>query len=109
MHTSRFLIERLENAGVRHVFTVPGDYILEFIKELWDSQKLKVINNTDEAHAGFAADGYARVNGVGCVVITYSVGGSKVINAVQCAYAERSPLIVISGAPGVNERNEPFL
>jgi indolepyruvate decarboxylase len=91
------------------VFTVPGDYVLEFVKELWDSQKIKVINNTDENHSGFAADGYARVNGIGCVVVTYSVGASKVINAVQCAYAERSPLIVISGAPGTNERNEPFL
>ena len=109
MHTSQFLIERLENAGVRHVFSVPGDYILEFIKELWDSKKIKVINNTDENHSGFAADGYARVNGIGCMVVTYSVGASKVINAVQCAYAERSPLIVISGAPGINERQEPFL
>lgn len=109
MNMSRFLRERLENAGVRHVFTVPGDYVLEFIKELSESQKIKVINNTDENHSGFAADGYARVNGIGCVVVTYSVGASKVINAVQCAYAERSPLIVISGAPGTDERNEPFL
>lgn len=109
MHTSQFLIERLENAGVRHAFSVPGDYVLEFIKELCDSKKIEVINNTDEAHSGFAADGYARVNGIGCVVVTYSVGASKVINAVQCAYAERSPLIVISGAPGMNERAEPFL
>jgi indolepyruvate decarboxylase len=109
MLTSRFLIERLENAGVRHVFGVPGDYVLDFYKELWESKKLTVINNTDEAHSGFAADAYARVNGIGCVVITYSVGASKVINAVQCAYAERSPLIVISGAPGINERSEPFL
>lgn len=109
MHVSRFLRERLENAGVRHVFGVPGDYVLDFYKELWDSEKIKVINNTDENHSGFAADGYARVNGIGCAVITYSVGASKVINAVQCAYAERSPLIVISGAPGMNERNDGFL
>lgn len=109
MQVSRFLIERLENAGVKHVFGLPGDFVLDFYKELWDSQKIKVINNTDEAHSGFAADGYARVNGIGCVVVTYSVGASKIINAVQCAYAERSPLIVISGAPGINERCEPFL
>jgi indolepyruvate decarboxylase len=109
MLVSRFLIERLENAGVKHVFGVPGDYVLDFYKELWDSPKIKVINNTDENHSGFAADGYARVNGVGCAVITYSVGASKVINAVQCAYAERSPLIIISGAPGTNERNEGYL
>lgn len=109
MQVSRFLIERLENAGVKHVFGVPGDYVLDFYKELWDSPKIKVINNTDENHSGFAADGYARVNGIGCAVITYSVGASKVINAVQCAYAERSPLIIISGAPGTNERNEGYL
>ena len=109
MLVSHFLIERLQNAGVRHVFGIPGDYVLETYSELWDSTKIKVVNNTDENHSGFAADGYARVNGIGCLVVTYSVGASKVINAVQCAYAERSPLIVISGAPGVNERSEPFL
>jgi indolepyruvate decarboxylase len=108
MNTSQFLRERLENAGVNHVFSVPGDYVLDFVKEIWDS-KIKMIINTDEAHAGFAADGYARVNGIGCVVVTYNVGASKIINAVQCAYAERSPLVVISGAPGLNERNEEFL
>lgn len=109
MLVSKFLIERLENSGVKHVFGLPGDYVLEFYRELWDSKKIKVINNTDEAHCGFAADAYARVNGIGCCLVTYSVGASKVINAVQCAYAERSPMIIISGAPGTNEREEPFL
>jgi indolepyruvate decarboxylase len=109
MLVSRFLIERLENAGIKHVFGVPGDYVLDFYKELWDNEKIEVVNNTDENHSGFAADAYARVNGIGCVVVTYSVGASKVINAVQCAYAERSPLVIISGAPGTNERNEEFL
>jgi len=109
MLVSRFLIERLENAGIKHVFGVPGDYVLDFYKELWDNEKIEVVNNTDENHSGFAADAYARMNGIGCVVVTYSVGASKVINAVQCAYAERSPLVVISGAPGIGERNEEFL
>ena len=109
MLVSQFLIERLQNTGIKHVFGVPGDYVLDFYKELWDNKEIEVVNNTDENHSGFAADAYARVNGIGCVVVTYSVGASKVINAVQCAYAERSPLIVISGAPGTNERNEEFL
>lgn len=109
MLVSRFLVERLENAGVRHIFGLPGDYVLDFYKDLWDNKKIDVINNTDENHAGFAADAYARVNGIGCVVLTYNVGASKVINAVQCAYAERSPLVVISGAPGMDERDEGIL
>ena len=109
MQVSSFLIERLENAGVKHVFGLPGDYVLDFYKELWDNENISVINNTDENHSGFAADAYARIAGIGCVVVTYNVGASKVINAVQCAYAERSPLIVISGAPGMNERKEGML
>lgn len=108
MLVSKFLVERLENAGVRHVFGVPGDYISDFFKELSES-RLEVVGNTDENHAGFAADAYARANGVGCVAVTYSVGAAKIVNAVQCAYAERSPMIVISGAPGMDERNGDVL
>jgi hypothetical protein len=104
-----FLIERLENIGVKHVFGIPGDYVLDFYSNLWQNDKIKVINTTDENHAGFAADAYARVNGVGCVCVTYNVGASKLINSVQCAYAERSPVIVISGSPGLKERDEGVL
>ena len=106
MLLSSFLIERLANAGVKHIFGVPGDYVLDFYSELAKGKQIEVITNTDEAHAGFAADAYARVNGIGCVCVTYNVGASKLINAVQCAYAERSPLVVISGAPGLKEREE---
>ena len=108
MNTGEFLIERMSNAGLKHVFGLPGDYVLDFYKELWESD-IEVINNTDENHSGFAADAYARTHGIGCVVVTYNVGAAKVINAVQCAYAERSPLIIISGAPGMNERNDGML
>lgn len=109
MQLGHFLEGRLVNAGVKHAFGIPGDYVLDFYRLLSNSEDIEIINNTDENHSGFAADAYARVNGIGCVVVTYSVGASKVINAVQCAYAERSPLIVISGAPGVSERNDEML
>lgn len=103
-----FLIERLENAGVNHVFGVPGDYVLNFTAKLGESKKIKFINNTDENHAGFAADAYARVHGIGCVCTTYNVGTLKLCNSVAGAYAERSPVVVISGSPGLKERNEDF-
>jgi len=104
-----FFIERLENAGVKHVFGVPGDYVLQFIRRINESQKINFINTTDENHAGFAADAYARVNGIGCVCATYNVGALKLCNAIAGAYAEKSPVLVISGSPGVKERNEDFL
>jgi indolepyruvate decarboxylase len=104
-----FIIERLKNVGVKHVFGVPGDYILPTYKRLSESKDITLVNCTDEAHAGFAADGYARVNGVGCVCVTYNVGALKIMNSVACAYAERSPVIVLCGSPGMKERKQDVL
>ena len=103
-HTvSSYLIHQLYTKGVRHIFGVPGDYVLGFYYEL-DHSKLQVINTCDEQGAGFAADAYARVSGLGVVCITYCVGGLKVANTTAQAFAEKSPVVVISGAPGTNER-----
>ena len=104
-----YLIQRLEELGVKHVFGVPGDYVLGFYDQLVASP-LEVIGTCTELGAGFAADAYARVNGLGAVCITYCVGGFNALNAVAGAYAEKSPLILISGAPGMGERERsPFL
>jgi indolepyruvate decarboxylase len=99
-----YLIQRLYEYGVRHVFGVPGDFVLGFYHELIQSNKLKVINTCDEQGAAFAADAYARINGLGVVCVTYCVGGLKIVNAAAQAYAEKSPVVVISGAPGIKER-----
>ena len=98
-----YLIHRLQTLRVRHLFGVPGDYVLGFYKVLDDSH-LDVINTCDEQGAGFAADAYARFNGLGVVCVTYCVGGLKVANTTAQAYAEKSPVVVISGAPGMSER-----
>ncbi len=100
-----YLIQRLYDYGVRHV-GVPGDFVLGFYHELIQSNKLKVINTCDEQGAAFAADTYARINGLGVVSVTYCVGGLKVVNAAAQAYAEKSPVVVISGAPGIKERRK---
>ena len=94
------------NMVLRHIFGVPGDYILGFYDELIRSNMLKVVNTCDEQGAAFAADAYARVKGFGAVCITYCVGGLKVVNATAQAYAEKSPVAVISGAPGAKERTK---
>lgn len=98
-----YLIQRLQAHGVEHVFGIPGDYVLGFY-ELLQQSPLKTINTCDEQGAGFAADAYARVRGLGAVCITYCVGGLKVANPVAGAFAEKSPVVVISGAPGIRER-----
>ncbi len=104
-----YLIKRLLDYGIKHVFGIPGDYVLSFYGML-ENSPLRVINCTREDCAGFAADAYARVHGLGAVCVTYCVGGLSVCNSIAGAYAEKSPVIVISGAPGVGERvNNPLL
>ena len=101
-----YLIQRIYDHGVRYVFGVPGDFVLGFYQQLNDSNQLKVINTCDEQGAAFAADAYGRINGLGVVCVTYCVGGLKVVNATAQAFAEKSPLVVISGAPGIKERQK---
>ena len=98
-----YLIRNLYGRGVKHAFGVPGDYILSFYDRLTKSN-ISVINMCDEQGAGFAADAYARIRGLGLVCITYGVGGLKVINTTAQAYAEKSPVVVISGSPGLSEQ-----
>jgi indolepyruvate decarboxylase len=100
-----YLIERLCKLGVRHVFGIPGDYVLGFYDALQKSP-LQIINTCDEQGAGFAADAYARVRGLGVVCVTYCVGGLKIANTTAQAYAEKSPVVVITGAPGMGEREK---
>jgi indolepyruvate decarboxylase len=100
-----YLIQRLHANGVRHIFGIPGDYVLSFYGQLRQS-KLQIVNTCDEQGAGFAADAYARVRGLGAVCITYCVGGLKVANPTAGAFAEKSTVVVISGAPGMKEREK---
>jgi len=105
----QYLIQRLQDYGVRDIFGIPGDYVLSFYSML-ERSPINVVGCTREDCAGFAADAYARINGMGAVCITYCVGGLSVCNSIAGAYAEKSPVVVISGSPGLSERiNNPLL
>ncbi len=104
-----YLIRRLMDYGVRDLFGIPGDYVLGFYS-LLEKSPIKIVGCTREDCAGFAADAYARVNGIGAVCVTYCVGGLSLCNSIAGAYAEKSPVVVISGSPGLHERyNNPLL
>ena len=104
MTIGAYLIRRLEQLGLRHIFGVPGDYALTFFDFLEESA-IELINTCNELNAGYAADGYGRMSGIGAVCLTYGVGGFSAYNAVAGAYAERVPLVVISGGPKTTLRN----
>jgi indolepyruvate decarboxylase len=104
-----YLIQRLQDYGVRDVFGIPGDYVLDFYSQL-ELSPINVVGCTREDNAGFAADAYARLQGMGAMCVTYCVGGLSVCNSVAGAFAEKSPVVVLTGSPGLRERvNNPLL
>ena len=105
----QYLVDRLGALGVEHVFGIPGDYILGLYK-LIEESPIELVGMTREDNAGFAADAYARIHGLGCICVTYCVGGLSTCNSIAGAYAEKSPVIVIGGSPGISERaHNPLL
>jgi indolepyruvate decarboxylase len=104
-----YLLKKLQQHDIKHVFGIPGDYVLRFY-QLLEQSSIQHVGMTREDAAGYAADAYARVHGMGAACITYCVGGLSMVNSIAGAYAEKSPVIVISGAPGIEEqRKDPLL
>ncbi|NES19165.1 MAG: thiamine pyrophosphate-binding protein, partial [Symploca sp. SIO3E6] len=99
------IFELLHQHGVQHAFGIPGDFVLTLFDALAESE-IEPIVMTHEPCVGFAADAYSRIRGLGLAVITYSVGGLNMANAVAGAYAEKSPIVILSGGPGVQERQQ---
>ena len=71
---SDYIIQELANLGIKNIFGVPGDYNFNIIDSVENNHKVKWIGSTNEVIGGYAADGYARLNGYGAVITTYGVG-----------------------------------
>ncbi|KAL9257249.1 Pyruvate decarboxylase 1-like protein [Drosera capensis] len=99
----RHLARRLVEIGARDVFSVPGDFNLTLLDHLIAEPELNLIGCCNELNAGYAADGYARAKGVGACVVTFTVGGLSVLNAIAGAYSENLPVICIVGGPNSND------
>lgn len=94
-----YLIQELNKLGIKDFFGLPGDYNFNVLYAIGDNPDVNWIGCTNELNAGYAADGYARVNGYGALVTTSGVGELSAINAVAGSFAENIPVIHIVGTP----------
>lgn len=107
MKVSEYLLARLHQAGLEHIFAVPGDYASAFLEALDASPRIKRIATVNELGSGYAADGYARFKGIGAACVQYGVGGLSILNATAGSFVERVPVVVISASPSAaNQRLE---
>src|SRR6516164_159741 len=100
-----YLLTRLYQAGVRTVFGVPGDYNLPLLDAVSAATpSMAWVGTASEQGAGYAADSYARLRGLGAMITTFGVGELSALNAIAGAYAESVPVVHIVGAPALRAR-----
>src|ERR1700709_269367 len=94
-----YVLARLRQIGIADVFGVPGDVSFPVNDAICLSKDMRWIGCSNELNAAYAADGYARVRGVGAVCTTYGVGELSAINAIAGSYAAHLPVLPLGGAP----------
>jgi len=97
----QYLLDRLAGLGLEHLFSIAGDYSIDWVNNYVEPSKIQVIEEVNELNAGFAADGYARVKGIGALCVTYSAGALSAVNPIAGAYVERVPVVLINGTPSI--------
>src|SRR4051812_572535 len=100
MNLTEYLFDRVRELGVGHTFGIPGDFVLP-VYAVQESLGFPTVVCCHEPGVGFAADAYARLRGLGVALVTYGPGALNMLNPVACAYAEQSPLLVVSGGPAM--------
>ena len=98
MSVGEFLLRRLREAGIGHLFGVPGDFNLELLQQNEDGGYLKWVGTCSELNSAYAADGYARLNGMGALTVTNAVGAMIAINGIAGSFADHVPVILITGS-----------
>lgn len=110
MRLAESLLEALKARGAGELFGLPGDFALPFFEVIERSGILPYYTLSHEPAVGFAADASARYRStLGVAVVTYGAGAFNLVNPIACAYSEKSPVVVISGAPGARETSRGLL
>jgi len=100
----QYVLGRLKEHDVNDIFGVPGDYVYPVLDGILDDPDIEWRGNCNELNAGYAADGYARIKGLGVYCQTYgSELGSYL--ALAGAYGENSPVIMMTGYPSTAQQD----
>src|SRR6202161_4230111 len=99
MTVIQHVLSRLRSIGVTDVFGVPGDFSFPVCDAICEDPEMRWIGCCNELNAAYAADGYARIKGMGALCTTYGVGELSAINGIAGAYAEHLPIFHLVGTP----------
>ncbi len=95
------VLARLSDIGIADIFGVPGDFAFPVNDAICHEPRLRWIGCCNELNAAYAADGYARIKGLGAICTTYGVGELSAMAGIAGAYAEHLPVFHLVGAPNM--------
>lgn len=95
---SDYVIKRLEETGVKHMFMIPGGGAMHLNDSLGRSKAIQYVPCIHEQGCAIAAEAYARVNNaLGLLMVTTGPGGTNALTGVAGAFLESTPMFVVSG------------
>lgn len=98
MRVADYIIKRLDEAGVGHIFMVTGRGVLYLSDAVAADKKMQAISTHHEQSAAYAAYAYGEYTGnLGACMVSTGCASTNAITGVMCAWQDDVPMIVISG------------
>ncbi|SCU82411.1 LAME_0C00980g1_1 [Lachancea meyersii CBS 8951] len=105
----RYLFERLKQVDVTTIFGLPGDFNLRLLDEIYEVSGMRWAGNANELNASYAADAYARIKGMSCLITTFGVGELSALNGIAGSYAEHVGVLHVVGVPSISAQAKQLL
>lgn len=94
---SELIVRYMERLGVEYIFGIPGAHILPVYDSLYDSS-IQTVLAKHEQGASFMAGGCIRASGkISACIATAGPGATNLVTGVANAYADRQPLLLLTG------------
>ena len=91
-------VEVLAGAGIRRLYTVPGESFLEILDAAEEHPDLGLISTRHESGASFMAEADGKLTGIPAVAMaTRGVGASNLAIGVHTAKQDSTPMLVLLG------------
>ncbi|CCH61361.1 hypothetical protein TBLA_0E03070 [Henningerozyma blattae CBS 6284] len=105
----KYLFERLKQVNVNTIFGLPGDFNLALLDKIYEVPGMRWAGNANELNAAYAADGYARIKGMSCLITTFGVGELSALNGIAGSYAEHVGVLHVVGVPSTTSQAKKLL
>ena len=97
MKVAKAIAEFLRDQGIKHVFCISGGASLHIIHGISETEGIEIVCPQNEQAAGFAADSYAKLTGLGCALATSGPGATNLITAIGASYYDSIPVLYLTG------------